>query len=426
MTIHQFKKTVFILTAFFPLMVLAQNQTTSPYSFYGVGDSYEQGNIRTFGMGGTSLAVSSNMYINFNNPASYTGIDSLSFVAGLGLQSTTAIYRTNEQTSKFSHTSVNHLSFAFPITHWWKSSVALIPYSNVGYAVQEDKLLDFNVLSRELYNGSGGLDKVNWGNAFRLSKNLSVGINSSYYFGRVEHNKTIIFPDSAYIINSRLQQRDLLNGFHFAFGVQYFIPTGANSTIGLAVTYSPTAILKIKSDYLATTFIGDEPGYESSVDTIYYSSGFEGETVLPYTYGVGLSWEKKDKLLIAADFMFDNWSSFTYLGQTNTLKDKMKISFGLEYKPTSNNLSSYLKLIQYRLGARYNNTGLQFNNIDIEEYAISLGFGLPLRKSATILNLGIEIGQNGTIESSLIQERFVKIALGISIRENWFRKGKYF
>ncbi len=70
--------------------------------------------------------------------------------------------------------------------------------------------------------------------------------------------------------------------------------------------------------------------------------------------------------------------------------------------------------------------GLIFNNTDIEEYAISVGFGLPLRKSASILNLGIEIGQNGTIENSLIQERFFKVALGISIKENWFRKGKFF
>jgi len=426
MTIDHLKKIILLTAALLPFMVLAQNQTSSPYSFFGMGDASEQVNIRTFGMGGANLAVRSNMYINFANPASYTGIDSLSFVAGVGLQSTMATYRTNEQTSNLSNTSVNHLSFAFPITTWWKSSLALIPFSNVGYEVREDKLLDFNVMNRTIYSGSGGVDKVNWGNAFQVTKNLSVGFNSSYYFGRVEHLNTVLFPDSAYLVNARLQERDLINGLQFALGVQYFVQTGKNSTLGFGATYSPKTSLNVNSDYLATTFIGDEPGFETGIDTVYYSSGLNDEIVLPYTYGLGFSWEKKNKLLIAADFMFDNWSEFSYIGQSNNLSNKVKASLGVEFIPTSNNLSSYLKLIQYRFGVRYNKMGLQFNNTDIEEYAISVGFGLPLRKSASILNLGIEIGQHGTIESSLIQERFVKLALGISIKESWFRKGKYF
>ena len=426
MTIKQLKQIVLLTAALLPILVVAQNQTSSPYSFYGIGDTYEQGNIRTFGMGGTNLAVRSNIYVNISNPASYTGIDSLSFVASMGLQSTMGSYRTNEQTSNLNNTSINHITFGFPVTRWWKSSLAILPFSNVGYEVQNDELLDFNVLSRTIYSGSGGLDKVNWGNAFQLTKNLSVGINSSYYFGRVEHLNTVLFPDSAYIVNAKLSERDLLHRFEFSVGVQYFIPTGENSFFGLAATYTPTATLQVETDYLATTFVGNEIGYETATDTVYIKDGIQGEAILPYTYGFGISWEKKDKLLLAADLMFDNWESFSYLGQTDNLTNKIKASFGAEFIPTSNNLSSYLKLVRYRFGVRYNKMGLNFNNTDIEEYAISVGFGLPLRKSASILNLGIEIGQNGTIENSLIQERFFKVALGISIKENWFRKGKYF
>lgn len=426
MTIKQFNKIAILAIGLLPVMAIAQNQTSSPYSFFGLGDTYEQGNIRTFGMGGASLAVRSNMYISFSNPASYTGIDSLSFVTGVGLQSTMASYRTNEETSNLSNTSVNHLSFAFPITKWWKSSLALIPYSNIGYEVQKDELLSFDVLSREIYTGSGGVDKITLGNSFRLNKNLSVGFNSSYYFGRVQHRKTVIFPDSVYIENVRLQQRDLISGLHFSFGVQYFIPTGKNSFLGLAATFTPSATLNANTDYLATTFVGDEVGYETGIDTVYSIQDLSNDIVLPYGYGFGISWEKKQKFLIAADILFDNWESFSYLGQSNNLSNKFKASIGMELIPTSNNLSSYLKLIHYRLGLRYNKMGLQFDNVDLEEYAISFGFGLPLRKSSSILNLGIEIGQNGTIENSLIQERFVKVALGISIKESWFKKGKYF
>ena len=56
---------------------------------------------------------------------------------------------------------------------------------------------------------------------------------------------------------------------------------------------------------------------------------------------------------------------------------------------------------------------------------LSVGFGLPLRKSKTFVNLGFELGQNGTIANDLIQERFFRVMLGISIKETWFRKSKY-
>ncbi|MBN2236440.1 MAG: hypothetical protein JW729_02700 [Bacteroidales bacterium] len=426
MIIKKLKRFVFFATLLMPFLALAQGQTTSPYSFFGIGDTYEQGNIRNFGMGGASMAVRSNIYINFSNPASLIGIDSMSFVANAGIQSTTASYRTNEQTSKFGSTTVNHLAFALPITRWWKSSFSILPYSTIGYEVQEDQVLDFNVLSRSIYTGEGGLDQVNWGNAIQLTKNISVGVNTSYYYGRVEHQSTVIFPDSAYLKNTRLQERDLLHGFRFNLGTQIFIPLAEKSTLGIAATFSPQTVLNAATDYLAITYTGDYNGYESEVDTIANWAGTSGNVTLPYGYGFGLSFEKKNKLLVAADLMFDNWKSFNYLGQSGNFDDKIKASLGVEFIPTSNNLSSYLKLMQYRFGLRYNRMGLQFNNNTIEEYAISIGFGLPLRKSTSVLNLGMEIGQNGTVENSLIQERFFKIALGISIRENWFRKGKYF
>lgn len=426
MIIKQFKRILFFTIVLLPALGVAQGQTTNPYSYFGIGNTYEQGNIRTLGMGGVNLAVRSNIHISLNNPASYTGIDSLSFVANAGLQSTMATYRTNEQNSTYSSTTIDHLTFAFPITKWLKTSIGLVPYSTVGYEVQQEEILDFNVKIRNLYAGSGGLDRVNLGNAISLGKNFSIGLNTSYYFGRIEHRKTVLFPDSAYIKNTRLNERNFVSGLQFTLGSQLFIPTGKNSAIGLAATFSPEAIFKTKTDYLAITFVGDEVGYEAQIDTIYNWNGLDTETILPYTYGFGISWENKNKLLVAADIMFDNWDSFIYLNQDTDFSDKLKASFGIEFIPTSNTLSNYLKLIHYRFGVRYNKMGLSLNNTELKEYAISVGFGLPLRKSSSILNLGMEIGQSGTIENSLIQERFFKVALGISIRESWFRKGKYF
>ena len=50
-----------------------------------------------------------------------------------------------------------------------------------------------------LYEGNGGMDAVNWTNAFGITKNLAVGISASYYFGKVEHSRSALFPDSAFV-----------------------------------------------------------------------------------------------------------------------------------------------------------------------------------------------------------------------------------
>jgi len=65
----------------FPVMLFAQfnNNTTSPYSRFGLGDLQGYSFGRTAAMGGASLASRNNMQINTSNPASYTAVDSLAF-----------------------------------------------------------------------------------------------------------------------------------------------------------------------------------------------------------------------------------------------------------------------------------------------------------------------------------------------------------
>lgn len=56
---------------------------------------------------------------------------------------------------------------------------------------------------------------------------------------------------------------------------------------------------------------------------------------------------------------------------------------------------------------------------------ITLGFGLPLKNSKSILNLNLEYGSRGIINQNLVREDYVKIGLGVSINENWFFKRKF-
>lgn len=404
---------------------IAQDNITSPYSFIGLGDNYDKGNIKALSMGGTDMALRSNMYINMINPAGISGIDSMSFVGSVGVAMNNTSYRTSNLTSSFSSANINHLAIAFPVTRWWKTAIMLLPYSAIGYQVFDYGEVQNGGSIQYEYNGDGGMDNISWINAFSISDRLALGINSSYYFGKVEHDRSVYFPDSVYIFNSLVREKVVINGFYFEAGLQYFQPLDDNNTLGFGITYGNKSTLNGATDYFAITFLGDDIYNNSTVDTIRTWTKEKGSIELPYSIGGGISWVKKNKLTLAADFRFENWKNFKYLENRLDLSNKISASIGAEFIPESNTLSAYWKMVHYRIGFRYEHLGIKFADNDLKEYAISAGFGLPLRKSKTFVNLGFELGQNGTIQDDLIQERFFRVMLGISIKETWFRKSKY-
>lgn len=68
----------------------AQSGTNSPYSQYGLGELSEQSGSFSRGMNGLAYGLRLNNQVNALNPASYSALDSLSFIfdAGVSLQMT--------------------------------------------------------------------------------------------------------------------------------------------------------------------------------------------------------------------------------------------------------------------------------------------------------------------------------------------------
>ncbi len=416
---------IITILAIFGFKLYAQGDVTSPYSFIGLGDNYKKGNIRALSMGGIDIALRNNMYINMVNPAGLSGIDSLSFVGNLGVGLTNSSYRTSDLTSKFSSANINHLGIAFPLARWWKTSLVILPYSSVGYEVYDYSQVENGGTTKFIYKGDGGLDAITWGNAFSINKRLAIGINSTYYFGKLDHSKGVTFPDSAFIFNTLVKEKVVLKGYFFEAGIQYHQPLNATNTLSFGLTYGNNSKLNTTFDYVSMTYFGDDVYNNSSIDTIRIWSAQKATLTLPYTFGAGIAWVKENKLTVGFDFHFENWEKFKYKDQNIGYSNKLSASIGAEFIPESNTLSAYWKMVHYRMGFRYEHLGMKFEDTELKEYALSVGFGLPLRKSKTFVDLGFELGQNGTIDKSLIQERYFRVLLGIAIKETWFRKSKY-
>jgi hypothetical protein len=404
---------------------VAQIAINSPYSRFGVGDLSTRKNAYNFSMGGISMAVTSNRYINPYNPAANYSFDSLSFIFSGGIIASRGTLTTDQLNNTTNYASLGYLLFGFPVTKWLKTTIGLTPYSNVGYDMVANEVIegvgstDFN------YLGSGGLNEF-YGNAsIELIENFAIGAKMSYMFGKTNMARFIFFPDSVGYLNTRVDNFIEVADLYFEFGMQYHHKFKNGYTLGFGAVYAPKQNVSAVENYLARSYFPTSLGVQAFRDTIETRIANEGELIFPAKYGFGFTLQKSEQWLIGADYSWQNWSEFRAFGRNDSLQNTMQFSVGGEFTPTSSMIASYWKRVKYRMGFRYNKTYLNLRNNQINEFGISFGVGLPIPRSLSTFNLALEVGRSGTTAAGLIQNNFFKLTIGIAIWERWFVKNKY-
>ena len=99
--------------------------------------------------------------------------------------------------------------------------------------------------------------------------------------------------------------------------------------------------------------------------------------------------------------------------------------WGLKKYNSTSSFGSFIKLLGYRTGIRYNSSLITVEGEDIQEIGMSFGLSLPLRKSFSTLNFGLEFGRRGKDKNGLTQEDFLNFMFGITINDKWFIQRKY-
>ncbi|NJO70048.1 MAG: hypothetical protein HC830_12890 [Bacteroidetes bacterium] len=86
-----------ILLVLLDLSAIAQNNTNSPYTMFGIGYIEPEGFGRNKGLGGSGIALPSEMSLNNLNPASYHTIDSLRFILETGFNTIYSKFSNHSQ-----------------------------------------------------------------------------------------------------------------------------------------------------------------------------------------------------------------------------------------------------------------------------------------------------------------------------------------
>lgn len=417
-----------IIISTFIFQAAAQTGISSPYSSVGLGYLNNVNNLHNKMMGGIGIGTRVQSTINLLNPASLTAIDTNSFIFEGGMVAHYTTLKTENTSEPVSSAALDHLLFGFPVTKWWKSSIGLLPYSVVGYNV-DDLSEDEDIGSiLHKFEGSGGLSKFYWANAFQPIKSISIGVNASYIFGTTNRVQRVTFPDTAFRLSTKVENSVSIGDLYVELGVQYYKELKNDLSLVVGGIYSPKFDMNATGQYLARTYVGELGDVEIYRDTIDYIEK-EGTVVIPAGYGIGFSLSKHNHWFIGADYKYDEWESFKSFERSDSLINSHTFAAGGQYIPNYNS-NSYINRINYRLGMKFYQSYLDLRNTRINSFGMTFGVGLPLRSvairgSRSKINIGIEAGRRGTLENGLIQENFFNFYLGVSVNELWFLKRRY-
>ena len=376
-------------------------------------------------IGGTSVVFCNSEIINSNNPATYSTFKSKSFLFSTSLNASVTDFQTKDLSQTESNTNFSNLSLGFPVNKYISVSSGLRPFSDIGYKLDyyDATSLDDTVVISS--TGTGGLSNYYFGTSIKLHKTLSVGVNAKYIFGGLSRNRTADFNNSS-IFNVSSVDRTNITGMSYEAGLLFNTNLSENKNVSFGLTYQNNSDLEAKRTLIGTTY---ELSNSSLIikDTFQHSTEL-GTVTMPSKLSAGLMYFS-EKWLLVANYSSQNWSEYQLkVGEEiehDYFENSTCFSAGLQFTPDYNSVTQYWKKINYRIGSRMDKSYLNLNNNQILEKALTLGLGLPVKRSNSYFNIAMEVGEKGTTEDNLIKEQFVRFNFGVTFKGIWFVKRKY-
>ncbi|WP_047247285.1 membrane protein [Maribacter thermophilus] len=424
------KKIVIALVFMASLGLSAQNGTISPYSFFGIGDIRASGTVENQMMGGIGMYADS-IHVNLKNPAAYgeLGMDVLNKVGTVVY--TAGISRNNYRLKSYTEeespsvTTLDYLSLGFSLGKGLGMGFGVMPYSSVGYNFLSEREVDGQTVTNN-FNGDGGLNRVYYSIGYEIIENLSIGATVNFNYGTLNSERLQQADDVQFGAFDRRSSE--IHGFDFNYALNYTPTIKEGYTLHASVRVNTQGNLVSENERKIGSFSNVNGVNIEEIEVDLYAQNLANtELKIPTTTTVGLGYGKDLKWFLGAEYSYQGLSSFenSFMGVDNVqYKDASSFALGGFYTPNYNSFNSYFNRITYRAGLRLDKTGMVVNDVDINNFGITFGLGLPLGRSFSNLNIGFEMGRRGTTKADLIEESYYKINLGLSLNDRWFRKRK--
>jgi hypothetical protein len=398
--------------------VFAQEGTSSPYSYYGIGDIKFRGTVDTRAMGGVSVFPDS-IHLNLQNPASYSSLRYIAFTIGGNHHNTT--FRTNSDKENARRSALDYIALGIPMGKFG-ATIGLMPLSSVGYKINSAS--PDNTFRRQ-FMGEGGVNKAFVGFGYQITKKLSVGADINFNFGFIKTENSLF--SSQTFFGTGEKNTSSISGINMKIGAMYNTPLTKKLQLYASATFVPqSSITALNTRSIGLIQFSDQ-------DFIPVDAGIDvavpNNTInLPSNYNVAIGIGEAKKWALGIDFtrqQFANYSNRFKDIVSGGFENANRIAVGGYYIPKYNSFNSYFDRVNYRAGFRFENTGLVIKNESITDVAITAGLGLPVGGMLSNINLGIEYGQRGTKAQNLILENYLNFTIALSLTDKWFVKRKY-
>lgn len=421
----------------------------SSYSRFGVGLLNDQSQTWNRAMGGVGVALPSSNRLNTMNAASYAHLDSLSFILDAGMSGIFGNMKADGNSKNVNSANFDYIAIGMRLRKGLGIGFGFRPYSTIDYnysitspGALRDDITGELVRTTTDYIGAGGLNEVFAGLGWTPFKNFALGANISILWGDLEHYMGQHFTTDG----STNSNFDGFNFYQYASVLTYKLDIGAQYAIRL----SPRDWLTIGANVgIGHKFDGEAYllRFMSTGDTLTVNSEKDAYD-LPMTYSAGVSWQHKNRLLVAADAHYQTWGScrapmmeitdntVTYPSTSNLYNNMYTLKAGVEYTPNPLSPKHYYKHMKYRLGISYTSPYMNIpqtynNRVQMmegpRELCVSLGLGLPINNrinNRSMVNIGVQWLNRRSATAGFITENYVMLNLGVSFNEMWFMKYK--
>lgn len=418
--LRMFKKIIIVFVLQLAFLGFGQESSSSPYSFYGIGEIRFKGTFENRNMAGMSVFGDS-ISLNIANPAAHSKLRATTFSVGANNNNNTI--ESNEGSSKATRTSIDYFALGLPMGKL-AFTFGLLPYSSVGYKIRNNTLVN-ETETINTFNGSGGVNRVFLASGYQINKNLSVGLEVNHNFGVIETNTT------EYIVGIETGAQELnssrINGTSATFGLMYDAKLSDKITAFTSMTYTPETDLSLANSRVLKTVFSIPNVGDLELDRI--DLPVENTSIkLPSKLTGGFALGNKQKWLLGTEITFQNARQMTnrFPDIDNvSFENSFRVTLGGFYIPKYNSFRSYFSRVTYRAGLRFENTGMVIQNQNINDYGMNFGFGLPVGGGLSKVNIGFEYGQRGTLNQNLVRENYFNLSVGLTFIDKWFEKYKY-
>lgn len=405
----------------------AQSIGNSPYATFGIGEVKYDNSVETSAMGGINTAYiwDFNNSFNFKNPAANTNLE----LTSIRVQATNENQFLKSDYNKLDITKhstyLSNISIAFPISKKLKFGFGYQPYSSKKYDLITKVDLGNGESKQNRFHGEGTLSTIQGAFGYQITPEFALGLRSNFYFGKLSDIEELTYTN-AELING-FETSNKIKSFNFTLGTTYQKKFKNDKKLTLGATYTFGTTGNLESNYVNSTYYYANDTKVNYTEIESYNS--EDKNLIPTEASLGLGYGQDAKWFASAQVDYKKGSTTYFLGKPFIYQDSYRVSAGGWYLPNYNDFRNYLNRVVYRYGAFYEKGNLSINGKNINQYGITAGVTLPFEKSNAVrmssIDIGLELGQKGTLENNLIRQGFFNVKIGINFADKWFRKTEY-